>query len=267
MRILLTALHPPGGRLKFGGVQSWIDTVARALYERGHEVVIWGPEWALPEGRFDLGILAHTKHTKQAVEICDRAICVTHGIVKDEEPSLDLPTVFTSEEIRYHWRRLGPIVRQPIDLTFWRPSRFGSSKGLVFFSYRAPTPLDLNQVAKSLGMAFLWLRKSPPEDVRDILQRAEVVVASGRASLEAMACGIPTVIADFRPYLGKPLFCDDMILARRNNYSGRGGVLADGVTLLDAVARKRYTSGARQYVESHHDAERIVDRLLEVAGC
>lgn len=260
MKILLAAKHPPGGKLPFGGVQSWSLTMSDQFTKRGHSVTLWGPEWPLPAGRFDLGILANVKHTHDAAESCDRVVTVSHGIIPDEAPCPFYPALGVSEEVQDCWGIGGKILRQPIDTEFWSPSAVDRDL-LVLYSYRAPGDLGLAQVAQSLGLGFVWLKNVSPEQARDTLRRAAVVCATGRAALEAMACGAPTAIADHRPYNKKPLLERNLLSAMRTNYSGRGGFVPTGNNLRDHLDGL-IGSDQREHVLKYHDPALATEILL-----
>ena len=259
MRILLAAKHPPGGALPIGGVQSWMDTVGEELRRLGHEVVAWGPEWAPIAGDFDLGILAHTRHTGEALAVCRRSMVVSHGVIPDEQPIGGDVQVFTSEGVREHWNGTGPVVAQPIDLGFWAPDE-GSRGVFTRHSYRRGLEF-LPTLAKQRGLQFVHLRTAGAGQVRDTLRQSRVVVATGRAALEAMACGAPVVIADDRPYQG-PLLDPDTLGSRARNYSGRGGLRPTAENMNRAIDQAVQAGSLRSHVEAHHDARKIVQELL-----
>ena len=256
MKILLAAKHPPGGRLAIGGVQTWIATVAHELRRKGHEAITWGPEWPLPAGRFDLGILANLKHTAAAQEVCGRVVRVAHGIIPDEAGGDGW--VFTSEEVRDRWGA-GPVIRQPVDLDFWRPAHC-RRPFLTRHSYRGG--LDyLEGFADAMGLEFRHLRKDRPEGVRDTLQHSAIVIATGRAAVEAMACGVPVVIADDREYQG-PLLDPDPVGAMARNYSGRGGLVPTQRDMKAALGAALDRGSLRAHAERHHDVRNIAEELL-----
>lgn len=261
MRFLFTAKHPPAGDVAFGGVASWILTLKAQLEKRGHECVVWGPKLPEPWGRFDVGVLSNYKATKSARHWCDRVINVSHGIVDEERPAQHFSLVSTSEEVRDKWACGGGLLRQPIDLQFWR----GGGKRrdcLVLYSYRARGCFGVDRLADRLRLAFVHLRNVPAKEAREALQCAALVCASGRAALEAMACEAPTLICDDRDYNGGPLLSFSIDQARRTNYSGRGGVDPRSID-LEVLAREAMTfSNSRAYVKRWHDAERIADELL-----
>ena len=259
MRILLAAKHPPGGRLKIGGVLSWCTTVAAELRALGHQVEYWGPEQEHPEGTFDLGVFANVRYTGRATYECDRVVKISHGVIPDEAGGPEF--LATSEEVRDRWGCKG-IVRQPLDLEFWKPSG-GRRAHLTLHSYRGRFDF-LEGLAKSMGMTFSHCKDEPPEGVREHLRLASVVVATGRAAVEAMACGAAVVIADDRPYQG-PLLDTDTLGSMTRNYSGRGGVKPTIQNMREAIRRAIVEGSRREHVETHHDVRKIVPQILKAA--
>ena len=220
----------------------------------------------LPERSYDLGLFANIAHTAPAVKNCRLVVNVSHGIIPDERPHNDLEAWFTSEEVKGFWKRDGAIVRQPIDCEYWRPSDEKRDL-LLFYSYRSKNAFGLDALAERLGLTFAYVRDVTHEDARDMMRRAALCCASGRAALEAMACGAPTLICDWRPYNGAPLIEFDLEIAMRANYSGRGGVDARA-SHLDGLARAAMERGGlRDYVLRHHDHRKIADQILRLSEC
>ena len=267
MRILLAAKYPPAGGAAFGGVASWSRTIADVFTLRGHECVLWGPKTPLPERRFDVGVISNPYAVRRVLKKCDRVLCVSHGVIPEERPPASYKTVFTSEEVKNHWDGTGPIVRQPIDLRFWNPRFRKPEPVLLFYSYRSPDDCGLRNVADALRLRFVHLRKASHRQARDMMLRSAVVCASGRAALEAMACGAVTVICDHRPYNEGPLICGDMDVARAHNYSGRGGEPMNATMALCVIWKAMQNQLPRAYVTQHHDADKIADKLLSHVEC
>jgi glycosyltransferase involved in cell wall biosynthesis len=262
MKILLAAKHAPHGPRPIGGVQSWCRTVEAELVRRGHDVQTWGPGQPPPLGGHDLGIIANPTDTARAYDWCKKTLTVCHGIIPAESPTGD-NVVYTSEEVRAHWGGDGPIIRQPIDLEFWTPVR-SRRRFLTRFSYRGGLPF-LPVLAKSLGMIPKHVRNSSAEEARDVLRESACVIATGRAALEAMACGVPVVICDHRSAYQQPLFDPDTTGAMTRNYSGRGGVRPTLDNIKTAVKTAMKNGSMRNHIEENHDVKNVVNELLEVA--
>jgi hypothetical protein len=265
MRILLAAKHAPDGRRKIGGVQSWCRTVAAELVKEGHEAVTWGPEQPLPSGWFDAGIVANAGDTGVAMEKCDRVLAVCHGIIPAEQPPAGVPVAFTSEGVRDHWGGTGPVIRQPIDLEFWSPADV-PRRLLTRFSYRRGLDF-LPAVARRLGLTFRHVASLSPVEARAVLRESACVLATGRAALEAMACGVPVVICDHRIAYQGPLLDPDPLGSMARNYSGRGGVKPTPESVAEAVQRAIGVGSLRGHVEAHHDTRKVTAELLGLLGC
>lgn len=263
MRILLAAKHAPHGRRPIGGVQSWCRTVARELQRRGHDAVTWGPEQPVPLGGFDLGIIANAADASRAFDLCAKTINVSHGIIDAEKPARGDLVAFTSEEIRDHWKVEGIIVRQPIDLEFWSPIN-SPRIYLTQFTYRRGLRF-VKHIARAMSLREYHLRGLNAEGVRRVLHKSRVVLATGRAALESMACGIPTVICDHRAAYQGPLMDLDVEGAMTRNYSGRGGIVPDIDNLKSAIDDAIEFGSRRSHVLRHHDVANVVDDLLEAA--
>lgn len=262
MRILLSAKHAPHGSRPIGGVQSYCRTVGRELEKRGHEVETWGPEQPVPLGGFDLGIIANVADTSRALEYCRKNLVVCHGIIPAEKPIGD-HVVYTSEEVRDHWGGGGAVIRQPIDLDFWRPNP-AERIYLTRFSYRSGLKF-IPQIAKSMHLQYQHIRNLDSRGVREILRKSRCVIATGRAALEAMAVGVPVVIADHRSAYQGPLMDLDIEGSAKRNYSGRGGITPTLANVTGAINAAISRGSMREYVEKHHDVVDIVDQLLDAA--
>lgn len=257
MRILLAAKFVPSGPRPIGGVQSWIATVRAELERRGHAVTEWQPGFPAP-APCDLGVLANWTLTGHLQSLCRRVVNVSHGIIPPEAPGPADVTVYVSEGVRAHWRGAGEILRQPIDLAFWTPGESPRQREAVRFSYRH-TETPCAEAAAALGLSYRHLCNVTPAEARAALRSAGVVFASGRAALEAMACGAPVVICDHRASYQGPLMDTDLGRQMANSYSGRGGWTPTPGGLVKAA---REALPRRDWVETHHDAARVVDRLL-----
>jgi len=267
VRILLAAKHAPHGPRPTGGVQSWCRTVASELADRGHDVVTWGPGQTTPLGGFDLGIIANATDTARAFAWCRKRIVISHGIIPAEDPRPDRhgsPVVYTSEGVRDHWGGAGQIIRQPINLDFWKPAP-ALRAYLTRFSYRGGLNF-VRQLAGPLKLSYVHVKNSPPIAVRSTLRRSACVLATGRAALEAMACGAPTVLCDHRSAYQRPLMDLDLTTAAERNYSGRGGIVPTLNNTREAIEQAIERGSMRNYVKKYHAVADIVDQLLEAAG-
>jgi hypothetical protein len=214
-----------------------------------------------PSEAFDVGIFANAAYTGHLKGLCGRTVLVTHGIVPDEAPAEGFDrVVFTSEEVRDHWGG-GEVIRQPLDIGFWRPDPM---RGHFLTRFANRSGLDMApEVAERLGMKFQHARHLKPPAARQAIWQSACVLASGRCAVEAMACGVPLVVADERHYQG-PLLDPDAVGSMLRNYSGRGGVVPTTENLAAAVQAAIERGSLRAHVEKHHGAAQVVDQLLGV---
>ncbi|ODM46151.1 hypothetical protein A9320_26885 [Ruegeria sp. PBVC088] len=257
MRVLLAGKFVPGGRRPIGGLQSWIDTVAAELRRLGYSVILWEPGRHAPPP-CDLGILANWAETGHLARLCERVVNVSHGIIEAERPGPADRVICVSEGVRDHWGVAADVLRQPIDLAFWTPGEARGAALAVRFSYRG-SRTHCPQAAARLRLRYLHLRDARPVPARCVLRQAAVVWATGRAALEAMACGAPVVLYDHRSAYQRALLDGDLTRQMHNSYSGRGGITPD---LTEVVAAARGAAPARAWVEAHHDVRAIVPELL-----
>lgn len=262
MRILLAGKYSPFGPKPIGGLQSWIKTVYSEL-EKEHDVDVWEAGKKLPLGNYDLGILANYGDTYPVWPMCKRIVNVSHGIIEAEKPGPADINVFTSEGVRKHWGMQGKVIRQPIDLDFWKDQKAERTL-LLRYSYRAGLPW-IADLAKDMGLEYAHVRNVTHEQARDYFSKARVVLATGRAALEAMSCGAPTVICDHRSaYQGPLMFKGLMIDAMKENYSGRGGITPTKDAIIEQIKWALAVENFRQHVEVFHDSKRIVRELLKL---
>jgi len=237
--------------------------VADELADRGHTVETWGPEQPMPIGTFDFGIIANVLDTGKVMSQCAKFISVSHGIIPAERPYKGecSKVVYTSEEVRDHWGVEGTVIRQPINLDFWKPSRSHKRKYLTRFSYRAGLPF-VPKIAEAMKLRYIHVRSDKPGHVRETLRQSFCVLATGRAALESMACGVPTVICDHRSAYQAPLLDLHPGRSRVRNYSGRGGIIPTFNNVTGAINAAISRGDMRHHVEKHHDAKDITDQLL-----
>lgn len=256
MRILIASKHTHNSRLSIGGVQTWNKTIGDKLIEFGHEVDYWCPEFGLYSKNYDAGIFANLNYTKKMIKFCKNYISISHGIIPDE----DKGQYFTSEGGRDYWKRPGEIIRQPIDLNFWKPEN-NTEEYLTRFSYRNGLEF-LPDIAKECRLKFIHVKNQTPIEVRSILRRSKFVIATGRAAIEAMACGCKVIIADDREYQG-PLLDFDTFGSMTNNYSGRNGVIANKNNINNAIRDTIcYDFDYLNHVKKYHNSNDIAKRIL-----
>ena len=105
-------------------------------------------------------------------------------------------------------------------------------------------------------------------DIPDILPCADVFVGVSRAALEAMSCGVPTVLAGAQGYLGIFDGEDSLKAAQKTNFCCRDGekssaekLISDIKKLFDSDSEKLSRLGAfgRETVKRFYSVSRMGD--------
>jgi len=263
LKILIAGKYKPNGHNPIGGLQSWIRTIKKELERLGHEVYLWqqGDGIAKSE-RFDLGILSNIEITNHLRALCNKTTLISHGIIPAEKPDNSCDKLlFVSEGVRDHWKMKGGIIRQPIDLDFWKPKN--NVKSLVSrFSYRQGET-HCQSVAAAMGMTYAHIKNHTPENARKFIRQSAVVFATGRAALESMACGVPVVIYDHRKAYQEPLMGTSYLQQMNHSYSGRGGITPTKEQLQERVEHCIKAGSKRNWIKYHHDSKKIVKELIK----
>jgi hypothetical protein len=257
LKILITGKFSPYGDRPIGGLQSWIRTVNDELTNRGFRVDIKEP-YELDETKYDIGIFSNIDLTRKAVEHCKDSVLVSHGIIQAEKPDDSCKRLlFVSEGVQDHWKMNGEVIRQPIDLNYWKPQD-NEPKYITRFSYRTGNT-HCQWVAEQMGKPFIHVKNKTQQEARRLIRKSALVFATGRAALEAMACGVPVVIYDHRDAYQPPLIGKSLSSQIKHSYSGRGGITPSREQVLD-MAEKAVSN--RKWVEAHHNVKEVVNCLL-----
>ena len=109
-------------------------------------------------------------------------------------------------------------------------------------------------------------------DVRGFVGRADVFVGVSRAALEAMSCGVPTVLAGNEGYLGAAIG-ETLKRAEKTNFCCRGeqricdeSLYRDVCGLLEMKKGERaeVSAKSREYVRLYHSADKMVEMIKKV---
>lgn len=127
-----------------------------------------------------------------------------------------------------------------------------------------------NEIEQRLGERVIEV-VGRVDNVLDFLSRGDVFIGVSRAALEAMSCGIPTILGGDEGFLG---ICNKEILQRGeySNFCCRGERKGSDVELLEAILtiakmseEQRHELGMslRQYVCQEHSAEIMARKTVE----
>lgn len=228
---------------------------------------------------YDL-ILASHNVVVDALRKYGQIIQICHGTF----PPLEQPSPYAdfhvgiSEEVCRHLERRGyssRLVLNGLDLQQKKPMRpLNPTLGVVLSLCQSEQANDLLcRVCERAGVALIRhnKHKNPTLDIECEINQADMVVGIGRSVYDAMACGRPCIVFDWRDYNGRkgdgylhPHAFDGYV---RTNCSGRARkVEFDEDLLLAEFAKYNAADGPklRQIAEARLNAEIICDELLHM---
>lgn len=240
-----------------GGSATWARTVKYVLRELGMLAEHHQPA--------DLVISSHRCNVQRGVP----NVHVCHGIVEHERPDPGATVnVAVSEEVRDYWG-LKHVVRQPIMHSFWEHD--GSEVEPLIVRWSNYGGLSWLPSVMPKGFEYQHVHGVTMDDGKAAMQKAALVIATGRAALEAASMGKEVLLLDHRPYAGTQyggVLSQRWGVAKRTNYSGRGGLeWSPGVVQQDLQDALGFRSAEqlRGQVMGIHDPHQIVRELLELA--
>ena len=287
MRILITS-HT----LRIlGEPERWALTVCRELQARGHEVSIFTflagniassfdcPVYVeVPDGPFDLALVSHYTCLSYLDKLDCPKVFTSHdplSAIERAEKGAD-HYVSTSEEVRAFVAQCGfksTIIRPPVDVEAFRPQPGERSADVL----AACGSLVGCQVAvraceeAGLSCEVYHPLLTPDLDLRDVLSRCNMAVATGQVALSALACGVQVLAFDVqggRPMADGWVTEENIPLLAQHNLTGRYAELPWKVQDV-AEALNDYDEPAVWgpfHVRKYHDVSSVVDRYFDLAG-
>ncbi len=135
---------------------------------------------------------------------------------------------------------------------------------------KGPLEIELRSRAKSLGVeqSFTFLGHLPHERIPEILQTADIYVSTSLTDstsvslLEAMSCGVPSIVTNLPGNLEWIRDYENGIIIPPED----GQALADAIIKLlqDVELRQRLGSAARKTIQERADWERNVQEMIRV---
>lgn len=270
-----------------------VDGPMCKLAEKVGEIILYQDLMSLTS-MFDLGFVSPNICATVGVRmLCRKLVSISHGKIEDEMPTnFSDSFVFVSDEVKEHWinkldfiGKTSPVILNPIDRGFWKATPTSHKFTTVTrVSNYAEIPW-LEPAIEAMGLNYINCKHQDPSEVRDSIEKSQLVIATGRSCYEAMSCGREVLVLDNREYntefLGYSIASDGLVSenymeARKTNCSGRysqqeatesyfRGVIEslrkDPMNLMFGGAL------AYDYAKNHHDVKTIAQRLLDVGGC
>lgn len=264
--------------LKFPTISPWQDHYAAEP-----------PTWM--QAGFDIAILQHLnviqenetweKGIKVSLPPPDKIIAISHGIAVSPETPVKADFLdgarYTciSEEIANHYPDFDwNVINQPIDPSWFelktkeRGERSENVEKIVWASHRVALPEPLREICVRdiIGVYAAGNRAIYPEQVQAIYSQVDLVFGTGRWIYEAIAAGIPCIVADSSRTLG-PVHIGNLTWFQENNMTLRhsSAVDADWMSLLKGYNSMHSTS-SREYALQNFHVSKVVDNLLASIG-
>jgi len=285
------------------GSQIWTLAVSRELAKRGHSVHVLSPmtgpfydslmsEFSLMRDgtvnvdRFDMMLFQHPAIilgsqcwdlVKDRLPDPEHVIEISHGVIDAEAPVVGdglakIKFACVSEEIARKYEPIAwNVIRQPIESAWFelkiRPA-IDFPRRILWASHRHPLPIVLEELCFANGIEVYRIGNIPiyPEQVREVYAQVDLVFGTGRWIYEAMAAGIPCVVADSINTLGyvTPANAEsfqecNMTLRHRN---------AAPANWLDLMQHHRHQLGPmmKEWAVKNYRVEKIVDDLFRIAS-
>lgn len=237
-----------------GGTETFTYTLCKELYKQGHNINLFtlNPgfvsnilESEIPNlktnnidyKKYDICLVNHNIVVDSLKkELPDARIIQTcHGTIpKLEEPSVNADCyVSISEEVNKYVNSLGfsnsSVILNGIDCDKFDVKNPINKKikRILSLAQSNKANIILSEVANILNAELITINKNknPIFEIQNIINSVDIVIGLGRSAYDAIACGRPVFIWDFRDYQGNLgdgfLTIDNFKEVVRNNCSGR----------------------------------------------
>lgn len=271
----------------FGGTQTWTITMVKFLRELGHNVHFTGvngrihpsfrSEYQPLIDKYDLLIANGNLAFNKFKNISPIKILILHGVLPQMEQPVSGADILlgVSEEVKNNITKRGfkcdGIIRNPIDLdkyTTTNPVKEIKTIGFLDRRRRFPFIKELSQ-----RFNVIQIGNPPTTQIKEELDKCDLVVARGRGIYEAMSLSKNVIISGNNSGRGGKTewmdgFVDDetFYIYRENNCSGRR--MKINVTNVDIFweqiqkASLEQAQRNRLLMEKNNDARLIAKELL-----
>ncbi len=284
-----------------GGSETFVLTVAEALAQLGHEVVLHAKEIGMvaeEAGRRALTVIADQRRLPRAVDATialDRALAIDMAILYPDatrlyamhnmleewlpppQPGVIAATLAPSG--RLETLALGCVgagevirIRHPIDIVRFSPRGWANGaphEVLVIGNYSAAEGQRYSRLQQAWGEFDLdWRqlgRPAPTVNPAPEMARADIVVGYGRSILEAMACGRPAYIHE---HSGSDGWVTAAAYERleADGFAGTAGRAHPDIAALRAdfaAYDPELGRVGQDLVRMHHDARQVVAGVVQ----
>ena len=280
---------------KTGGTENYTYTLALELKKQGHDVEYFTFEKGeisslledngvpyMSSNHYDL-ILANHNTVVEKLWDCGYIIQTCHGYI----PALEQPSSFAdahvsvSEEVRDHLKSLGfksIVIPNGIDCVRFSPKTPLSQRLTTVLSLcQSDVANDfIRKCCEIMNVKFLRSNKHTDNvwKVEELINQSDLVIGLGRSAYDAMACGRPVLVYDYRDYMGE--FLGDGMLTSENirqsmycNCSGRASrIRYDEQSFIEEMQKYSSDLGAwsREFALKNLNIQVAVQKYMDICN-
>jgi len=237
---------------------------------------------------FDFAILQHLNQIKNdkvfGEAIFDllppskRIILICHGTGPSAEQPVpregvleDAHYVCISEEIKNHYPEFPwEIVKQPIDPAWFMPPKtlLGKPERVVWAAHRFTLSDSFTDycVKNQIGVFATGNKLQYPHEIRDTYSKMDLVIGTGRWAYEALAAGIPCIIANRNLDLGYVTLGNVQEFEKYNMTPRHPSAHESNWEQLFENYHTDQVEGLRKYAENSYHVSVIVDQFMKILG-
>lgn len=271
----------------FGGTETWTMTMVKSFRELGHNA-----HFTSTNGLLHNSFKSNFKDLKEFYDLViingksniplfrDRgrvSFFISHGILPSQEHPDNGTDIILSvseevcESITSKGFKCNGIIRNPIDLNKYKSNRkVNEIKTIGFFDRRRKFPF-INEIKKFYNV--IEIGNPPIQNVKDILDKCDLVVATGRAAYEAMALSKNVIVSGNNSGRNGNVewmdgLVDDITFYeyRKNNFSGRRNKIEikNADIFLDEVNKASVDQSERNrlLIKNNNSSHLIAEQLL-----
>lgn len=259
-----------------GGTETYIYALVNELKKRGHNVVCFSFKLGVVAKKLPCKVLDNLQGIKDDFDVIHAhhhnptiyahkyikapIIFIKHGLVPkaEEIPSVPIKKLFVTSNAIKDWvlsKRYYPqpeILYNGVDVFRFRPLPLKEEyELLVLDNYGTKLNLNYKSIKYVGGSKQEW-------NVEETINRASVVLTTGRGALEAMACNKPTIVYG-RYGCDGLVTSDNYFELRKNNFSGRR--YGNKNLRVEIEKAKKEKPKMREFIIKYHNITDMVSRL------
>lgn len=270
----------------YGGTQSWIYTVGKELFNRGHDITIYSPHLSnfafdylnfakitnqVPDEEYNLILCNHMMNEIKEVKGFKINLCHSFFLELEDFVQGADSYISISNEIKDIQKEKGfesKVIMNPIDFNRFYECPPTKLKRVLHFSKESSLASKvIEEACGELGLEFSIVQE-PKFETEDIIKDFDLVIGIGRCLLESMAMGKNVISGDQRSWMNEfkgggmvtPENFDDL---KYSNWSGRHNpIIFDKEKVKEEIKKFSLKNNFRERLKKVCDHKLIVDKLL-----